>query len=411
MELKDIRSQVDVILETDLFKSSNTYANLLRFLAEASIEGTPLKEVVIAKKIFGKKDYNPSDDTQVRVYIHRLRKKLDLFYEKEGRLCKNRLFIPKGSYTLELRNNNQVSIKKGKRPLHLTLASLVILGVVSAGLFLFFSLKNDSTDLRSVNGLSEFTESDLGVYVFLGDYFMYREEHPRYPSIRFVRNGEITNPKTFNHYVKLYGDPEAEYSLFNHPSVSFRSIEWTKTLMELFLKAGRNFEIKGCLEFDPLLANNHHVLILGQLNEIGTAVSYFKNYRYEFNGGPQLVFKDSLGHASEHYIPQWNTDQTIKDYCLVGKYPGNETGAATLVIGSLWEIGVSPVLEHFTSEHGYSDLMAAVQKQLGHIPEYYEILFEVRGIDNIPMETKVIQISGLNRQNAEWAYGQKTAID
>ena len=50
---------------------SRSYARLLEFLVECSLKGRTPKELEIAMEVFGKgADFDPSQDSMVRVYAH-----------------------------------------------------------------------------------------------------------------------------------------------------------------------------------------------------------------------------------------------------------------------------------------------------------------------------------------------------
>jgi len=77
-------------------------ANLLRYLTQKYFEGDTdrLTEYNIATEVFGRKksDFVASEDAIARVETHRLRKRLKVFYETEGKDHSVQLQIPAGTY-------------------------------------------------------------------------------------------------------------------------------------------------------------------------------------------------------------------------------------------------------------------------------------------------------------------------
>ena len=91
------------ILENDFFQERKVYTKLLNYLVQASLQGITPKEVTIAHEVFNKSaDFNPAEDTTVRVHIHKLRKKLDEYYQGEGQADDIRILIPKGHYRVKV---------------------------------------------------------------------------------------------------------------------------------------------------------------------------------------------------------------------------------------------------------------------------------------------------------------------
>jgi TolB-like protein len=96
-----IRSHIERILGSSQFAQSERISRFLRFAVEESLagRGSQLKEYVIGVEVFDRPDsYDPRVDPIVRVEARRLRRKLRLYYETEGRTEPIRIEFPKGSY-------------------------------------------------------------------------------------------------------------------------------------------------------------------------------------------------------------------------------------------------------------------------------------------------------------------------
>src|SRR5262245_38236715 len=82
---------------TNLLGRSEALKKLFDFLVQRSGDATAPKELEVAAAIFGAAaDFDVSQDASVRVYIHRLRQKLDEYYAGPGKDEAERLSIPKG---------------------------------------------------------------------------------------------------------------------------------------------------------------------------------------------------------------------------------------------------------------------------------------------------------------------------
>lgn len=80
--------------------------SLLTYLVRQSIErpGEPIRENRIASEVFGKSEnFDPRQDSTVRVQISRLRSKLNKYYQSDGTSDPWILDIPKGSYAVAIR--------------------------------------------------------------------------------------------------------------------------------------------------------------------------------------------------------------------------------------------------------------------------------------------------------------------
>jgi len=98
-----IQDQIQRILRSDEFRTSESLRRLLIYLAEksASGEADQLKEYVIAIDGLGKpSSYDPQHSSAVRIQIGRLRQKLSEYYRDQGKDDLVVVELPKGRFRL-----------------------------------------------------------------------------------------------------------------------------------------------------------------------------------------------------------------------------------------------------------------------------------------------------------------------
>ncbi len=96
-----LQEQIERIVRSRVFEHSQTLQRLLQYLSEKSIKspGEQIKEYTIGVEALNRRqDFDPKEDTIVRVQIYRLRQKLQEYYESEGSQDPIRVTIPKGYY-------------------------------------------------------------------------------------------------------------------------------------------------------------------------------------------------------------------------------------------------------------------------------------------------------------------------
>lgn len=89
------------ILQSAGFRNAHTLQHLLEFLVAQAYgpDAESLKESTIGMGVFNRPpDFDPKADPVVRVQVHRLRQKLQEYYETDGRHDPILVDIPKGSY-------------------------------------------------------------------------------------------------------------------------------------------------------------------------------------------------------------------------------------------------------------------------------------------------------------------------
>jgi serine/threonine-protein kinase len=96
-----VRAQVTRVLRSPLFASATALADLVRFTVEKALSGESdsLKEYSIGTAVFHRgASFDPVTDSIVRVQARKLRKRLEQYYETEGKLDPVRIQYTPGSY-------------------------------------------------------------------------------------------------------------------------------------------------------------------------------------------------------------------------------------------------------------------------------------------------------------------------
>jgi hypothetical protein len=101
LEVESLQTQIQRILQSKAFRTSEVQRNLLAYLADKSISGSAdsLKEYTIGLDVFGKPaSYDPRQESAVRMHVGRLRQKLAEYYRLEGTEDPVVVDLPKGGF-------------------------------------------------------------------------------------------------------------------------------------------------------------------------------------------------------------------------------------------------------------------------------------------------------------------------
>ncbi len=101
LELEANQTQVQRIIQSKAFRTSEVHRNLLQYLAEKSLSGTAdsVKEYTVGLDVFGKPaSYDPRQESVVRMHVGRLRQKLVEYYRSEGVDDPIFVDVPKGGF-------------------------------------------------------------------------------------------------------------------------------------------------------------------------------------------------------------------------------------------------------------------------------------------------------------------------
>src|SRR3984957_1232640 len=150
VELELNQTQVQRIIQSKAFRTSEVHRNLLNYLAEKSLSGTAdsLKEYTVGLDVFAKPaSYDPRQESVVRMHVARLRQKLAEYYRTEGVEDPVIVDVPKGGFrvTFETRETAPEPVvaaaveeaqppEVGRRKEHI-LIGLLVVAVLCASAF------------------------------------------------------------------------------------------------------------------------------------------------------------------------------------------------------------------------------------------------------------------------------------
>ena len=131
---KELLALCQRIMESGVLGRSKNYSALLEYLVQCSLSGKSPKEIEIAVDVFNRGDnFDVAADSSVRVYIHQLRKKLDVYYQSNEKDTVFRIVIPKGQYTILAQQRTPISpvqLSRGGQRSNLRVNNVLLLVVI-----------------------------------------------------------------------------------------------------------------------------------------------------------------------------------------------------------------------------------------------------------------------------------------
>lgn len=169
---------------------------LFDYLAARGSAAAPATQAEIADSVFGQLD-SAGDDATVRVYVHRLRKRLEDFYAARGEESGGaRLVLPAGTYALRLVSQDTAgdsAISVPPTPALKRWRWTLALAAVIAVTFVIARSLGSGGDAPAANAFwRPFLESDRPIVVVVGDYYMFGEIDPVRPELsRLIRDYRV----------------------------------------------------------------------------------------------------------------------------------------------------------------------------------------------------------------------------
>jgi hypothetical protein len=365
LELEANQTQVQRIIQSKAFRTSEVHRNLLQYLADKSLSGTAdaLKEYTVGLDVFAKPDsYDPRQESVVRMHVGRLRQKLAEYYRSEG--VDDAVFVdlPKGGFkvTFETRAAKPETTppvveeaparRESKRGLIILGALLAITAVCA----LIFGIElwrpkppasehagfTDGADLQAIWGPMLNTNRPLMVCLaasngvtgvgtasasfLLGEFLSHRKDN-----VLLTRSDLLSTPEVIMDNVVFLG-----------PAAANRQMEAVSTGQQFVLEPNgiRNLNPQpGELSFIP--DRDPHGA--GDTDESHALISHL----------PGLY-----GHGDILYLS------------------GNQISSTLAAVRALTD----PTLAR--------ELVAKLKTPDGHFPRFYQVVLEVKSMDSMPIE-------------------------
>lgn len=368
---------------------SGRLLDLFEFLAARGPAGEPATQAEISETVFGQPQ-TEVDDATARVYIHRLRKRLEQFYE--GRDAAGRLVIPAGAYALRFEPGEAIADAVPPRapwrirPRVALLGLAIVLGLGLA--FLTGRTTGRDADAPEVNAIWQpFVESERPLVIALGDYYIYGQHAPdRFEVDRLVRDFAINSKTDLARAQESdpskYGDSE-DMGLSYLPLSSAYAL---RALMPVLTRNGKAVTVMPASEMDSDKFRTSNVIYVGLISGMGmlqdvafTDSSYAVGESYDelvdMESGRRFVSGESFALPTANYY---------QDYAYVARFrqPG---GALIGVVAGERDTGlrgVAPVAV------GRLPKKVAAEARKGS----FEALYQITGQQGADLAEKLVEV-------------------
>ncbi|BBC70927.1 conserved hypothetical protein [Altererythrobacter sp. B11] len=271
-------AEVERLRQLNVPGASGRLRALFDFLADRGADAPPASQAEIAECVFGQTD-SEGDDATVRVYIHRLRKRMEEFYAGEGeRPGASRLTIPPGSYALRLEADapedaeqmegvpvDQPGGRFRSRRTRLAGAAL-LLAVLLLGAGFFAGRATEAAgEAPPVNALWQpFVDSSRPVLIVLGDYYIYGEIDPVRPEEgRLVRDFRVNSPTDLVRMQDVDPDKFANAEDVGLNYLPFSAAYGLQEIVPVLTRGGRQVNIIPASQLEPDMLNYFNVIYVG----------------------------------------------------------------------------------------------------------------------------------------------------
>ncbi|WP_346854658.1 hypothetical protein [uncultured Draconibacterium sp.] len=369
------------------FSKSKINCDLLTYLVEASLENKNPKEYTIGVELFGKK-YSDTEkqDSNIRVYIHNIRKKLADYYENEGSKDPVVFVVEKGKY--RVRFDSPKDHRKPKAKPFLFPFVISVLALVVAVVVLFNVSKKTSNPWKKLPLWQEFAENEKPTLLVLGDYFVFNGTLPTGNNGIF-RDFGINSETDYEHLLDKNPDLVKTISKSSLTYLSKMAVFCESEIYKVFAQTGGTINVKLSSDLQPDDIKNNNIIYIGNYKNLGLFENLVKEMTFSFgisSSATQYIF--SSDPCAEIFEPQSDRAKQ-NDYALVIKskeFSGNHI----LLFLSTIDIGNISVVNQMTNSEYMKQFYREHLKTLNS--EEFKALYKVDGINKTDLSFELIKV-------------------
>jgi hypothetical protein len=378
---------------------SEPLIRLFDFLVERSLDGRIPREIEIAQDVFDKThDFDGMLDASVRVYIHRLRRKLAEHYARAPG-DPDWISIPLGEYRVVLASppaadeaveQPEPPVAPPKRSINRVWLAFLALALVNALAWIVYVDRSSGDDVAVRSNLwRPIADNKRPTLVVLGDYYIFGDAADGIVVSRLMRDFAINSREELDRYLMLNPDKVGSYVDVNLHYLPVSVGRGLRSLLPIVNAAtsasGEHPGVETMSDMKPEIFKAANVVYLGFLSGLGALqdplfrASGFKvgdNFDELIDKATGRRFKSDWGVVADGKVPQ-------RDYGYIASMLG-PTGNRILIIAGTRDPAVAQMAE-----------IAADQEQLKAIDAKsgggaFEALFEVRTLGNLNLGSSLV---------------------
>lgn len=406
-----LTAQAELLRAAQTLGRSPALERLLDFLLDCAREGRSPKEIEIAARVFARGTDAGDQDASVRVYVHRLRRKLDDFYAGAGAGEVVRIAIPKGGYRLTLEPHGEVPDEPPEpmprqrritRRRLLEVVAVLALMLVTALATWQVARRSDPVDapIRAVRATPLWTpvvSDGRRTVIVVGDFYIFGEADANGDVTRLVREFDVNSPADLARLTASRPDRAGSYVDLG---LGYLPVGVASALRVVVPIVRRNdVELLKPLvvpasQLTPDMVKNANLVYLGYISGLGSLRDpVFSGSRFTVGGSYDEIVDRTTGR---HYMAATHLDangaQPSEDYALISSFPG-PTGNRVVVIAGTRDAALMQAAEFATRSE--------TATRLGS-PSAFEALLAVETLHDVGLRARLVTSSARPRE-ADWS--------
>lgn len=388
-----LTEQVARIRAAGVLGRSQGLARLFDYLADPAREGRTLREADVAQDVFGR-ELDLTGDASVRVYVHRLRKKLEEFYAGPGAGEPHRLVIPVGEYRLDVVDAPQVVEPprvRAPRPRWLVPAAAAAALLLALNVGAWWLIARGTGPYRELERVAaaplwDGVGRDRPVIVVVGDYYIFGDTEYGHEPKRMIRAFEINSPADLDAWLMDNPELQGRYidlDTYYTPVGATLALREIMPLLHEAAGGADRVRVITASRLTPDMLKSADIVYVGYLSALRLLQGpVFDRSRFSIGATYDELVDRKTGRSYVSGAGAAQGDRPNRDYGYLAAFTGPAGNRFVIVAGNR-DIGVMQTAEIATDRKALSALKAGP----------VEVLYEVDGVGRTNIGAKPVVAS------------------
>ena len=392
-------AEIDRVRQSGILGRSGLLSRLFDYLVEHASAKRPPKEIEIAVDVFGKsQDFTADQDAAVRVYVHRLRRKLDELYRSEVSPTGLRLTLPKGGYRITATSAEAAkpSTSHGKLggSWRWAATGLAVLAVLNLAAWFWFGRTPagpNATRAGAAPLWADLARDRFPTLIVVGDYFLVGDDGGGIEPERLIREFSINSKEDLYQYLMQHPEKAERYTDVGLTYLPISTVFALQRVMPLIAE-DKPTRIITASDFKPEMLKTNDVIYLGHLSGLGPLRdTVFAASRLSFGDTYDEIIDQAGGRRYEGQAGlEAAAGAMYRDYGYLSAFRG-PSGNHVVIIAGTRDASALGVTEAATQLASLRALAAALNDA-----QSFEALYEVQGNGRVNFETRRVFASPLD---------------
>ena len=406
LDPEQLAARADRIRASGVLGRSGQLSRLFDYLVECSVLGKSPKEIDIAVEALGRgAEFDVTQDAVVRVYVHKLRRRLEEYYNGPGSGETQRIVMARGEYRLSL-ESQEAAVEAPAAPVapparapvrKWLVVALAFSLILNLALLIFGHFRQSPADaslarVRANPVWAPLLADDLPIVVVVGDYYIFGETDDSMNVTRMIREFSINSHRELEEYTQDHPEVADRYMDLGLSYLPTSVAPALRELMPVLAPAGKRLRVVLASEMTPDLLTRADIVYVGYLSGLGMLRRVvFSGSQFAIGETYDEIIDRKSGH---HYISQssslWRGEPSYRDYGYFATFAG-ANGNHVVVVAGTRDVALTNTAETAARPESLQVLATAANGRRD-----FEALYEVYGMEGTNVASKLLTTAPLN---------------